>query len=636
MITSFEVGAVFKIINQASPELTKILRQVRSLTAAIDKAKLSLAELGKGTNLTPASLSLATKETEDLAAAWKAVAAEAKSARAAIGTASAAARLPAPPAAGGGRGGGGGRHQPGWLAGSGRSAHISGPGIAIPGGGHVRFGGAGIAAAGIVGYGAYQAAEMEDTVWQLIYHSGQENNEDNRAKFRKVLQDSMIESGYGIHDIGEAAKSEMRMFQGTPGNGIDVLPEMLRAATIESRLKGESPEESMKALIGLAHMTKEYDPESIKKLAGTFAALSTANPGSLGSIEKAAGYAVPFLQSAMGVDPKEALLLGTVLTRAGATSTKSGTWLREMMVRAMPGTTIFESLKKGEHHDELLRKLGLLDDKGKPTWFTDNKPDPLKMLDIASAHADQLSMTDRAGVERLLFGAQGGGGFALLTDPAVRDQIKNLDALMSSPEFRNKYQGFMSHYNDEVTAQGARTAMQEFNVTMGDLGKDVLPAVNGALKDFKSLLEGIRSVLPGAPDGKSVVGKRALETGIIGAAGGFMVGGPVGAAIGGIGGGIIGGVEGIAEQYIRGQEQKKSDKPEDVSKAQDATLLRAGALAGGVVTPSPITLNLNIDGQRLAQALSTSMAMMDGFPVMAPGFDGAGSFVSGDHNHPDN
>jgi hypothetical protein len=32
------------------------------------------------------------------------------------------------------------------------------------------------------------------------------------------------------------------MFAGTPGHGLDVLPEMLRAATIESRLKGESPE----------------------------------------------------------------------------------------------------------------------------------------------------------------------------------------------------------------------------------------------------------------------------------------------------------------------------------------------------------------------------------------------------------
>jgi hypothetical protein len=153
-----------------------------------------------------------------------------------------------------------------------------------------------------------------------------------------MLQDSMSESGYGLHDIAESAKQEIRMFQGTPGGGIDVLPEMLRAATIESRLKGESPEESMRALIGLAHMTKQYSPEAIKKLAPAFAFLSTANPASLGSIERAAGYAVPLLQSGLEIDPIQTLLLGTALTRAGATNSKSGTWLREMAIRAMPGT----------------------------------------------------------------------------------------------------------------------------------------------------------------------------------------------------------------------------------------------------------------------------------------------------------
>ena len=193
-----------------------------------------------------------------------------------------------------------------------------------------------MAGAGLLGYGAYQAAEMEDAVFQLIYHSGVEFNDANRSKFRKVLQDSMSESGYSLHDISESAKQEIRMFQGTKGGGLDVLPEMLRAATIEARLKGESPGKSMKALIGLAHMTKQYSPADIKKLAPAFAFLSTANLGSLSSIERAAGYAVPLLQSGLEIDPMQSLLLGTASTRAGATSTKSGTWLREMALRAMP------------------------------------------------------------------------------------------------------------------------------------------------------------------------------------------------------------------------------------------------------------------------------------------------------------
>src|SRR5258708_34050869 len=141
-----------------------------------------------------------------------------------------------------------------------------------------------------------------------------------------------------------------------------------RAATIESRLKGSSVPESMRSLIGLAHMTKQYSPEAIKKLAPAFAFLSTANPASLASIERAAGYAVPLLQSRLEIDPMQTLLLGTALTRAGATNTKSGTWLREMAIRAMPGTSLMSKLMY-KKHEAALKELGLSDAKGKPTWF---------------------------------------------------------------------------------------------------------------------------------------------------------------------------------------------------------------------------------------------------------------------------
>jgi hypothetical protein len=262
-----------------------------------------------------------------------------------------------------------------------------------------------MAAAGLVGYAGYEAAQMEDAVFQLIYHSGLENNEANKTRFRTIIQNAMKETGFGLHDISESAKQEIRMFQGTPGGGLDVLPEMLKAAAIEARLKGNSPEESMKALIGLAHMTKQYGSEDIKKLAPAFAFLSTANPGSLSSIERAAGYAVPLLQSGLEIDPMQSLLLGTALTRAGATSTKSGTWLREMALRAMPGTSMM-SKTAFKKHEEALKAFGLVDDNDKPTWFTNGKPDIFKMLNIAGERATSIPLEKRAGYERQLFGAQ--------------------------------------------------------------------------------------------------------------------------------------------------------------------------------------------------------------------------------------
>lgn len=610
MITSFEVGAVFRIVNEASPALTKILRQVREITKAAETARLALTEITKGIG-SGAGLAASIGEADKLAASWKNVAKSAADARLAMtgGAVRPAGNIFRPGVRSGAGGGGGG-------------AHVGGPSVGMPGGGHVSFRGGAAAAAGLLGYGVYEAAEMEDAVFQLNYHSGRDQSVANRSMFRKVIQDAMASSGYGLRDIAEAAKQEIRMFQGTPGGGIDVLPEMLRAATIESRLKGESPMESMKALIGLAHMTKEYSPDAIKRLAPAFAFLSTANPGSLGSIEKAAGYAVPLLQSGLDIDPTQTLLLGIALTRAGATSTKSGTWLREMALRSMPGTSLMSRIAY-KRHEEALRAMGLVDNNDKPTWFTGGKPDLPKMLQIAGDHAAAIPLEKRASYERQLFGAQGAGGFALLSDPAVMGQVRALRGQMESPEFKARYGGFMAEYNQSVTAQNARTSVQTFNNLMMDIGQKVLPSVNYGLGDLKGALEGVRKLLPHGTGVGALVGARAMEFGVAGSIGGFAIAGPPGAAIGALGGGVLGTAEGFMESY-----SKANGATQD--KAENEAFIRALRAAGTTGrAPGPVQVqsqtNINLDGSKIAEAVVKYLAQVGQFSSQAPmgnGLDG--------------
>jgi len=116
-----------------------------------------------------------------------------------------------------------------------------------------------------------------------------------------------------------------------------------------------------------------------------------------------------------------------------------------MALRAMPGTSMMSKMAY-KKHEEALKAFGLEDDNGKPTWFTDGKPDIFKMLDIAGARANSIPREKRAAYERSLFGAQGGGGFALLADPAVREQVQALQKEMNSPEFKNRYAGFTQAY----------------------------------------------------------------------------------------------------------------------------------------------------------------------------------------------
>jgi hypothetical protein len=641
MISSFTVGSIFKIIDEASPALKAILAQVRALNVQLDQARASLTSLGKFA--TPAGLTAAVTETGALATAWREVAAASALASRNLTTAGAAGRSAAASAAiggGAGAGGGGGRHRPSWLGGGG-GMHFRGPSVGLPGGGHVRGGGAAMAGVGLLGYAGYEAAEIEKYVFQLIYHSGLEQNDANRAKFRKVIQDSMVSSGYGVKDIAESALQEIRMFQGTPGAGLDVLPEMLRAATTEAMLKGSgsSPQESMRALIGLAHMTKQYDPASIRKLAPAFAFLSTANPARLASIERAAGYAVPLLQSGLEIDPMESLLLGTALTRAGATNTKSGTWLREMALRAMPGTSMMSKFAY-KKHEAALKEIGLVDEAGRPTWFDEKgKPDLEKMLSIAGPRAAAIPVERRAGLERQLFGAQGGGAFALLADPAVNEQVRNLRKTMDSPEFKNKYAGFTEQYMGGSTAQMARTALQDFNVTMMELGATILPAVTGALKDFKAIIEGIRAVIPGSDANKWRIGARGIEGAAIGAGIGFVTPIPGGAALGAATGAIVGGGLGALEN-----EQLKNWKGPG-SKDWKAPNLNPwapppSAAPKPVVPPitlnvppatlPPITLNLNVDGRSLAQAVSEELQKLHEHATGAPAANGLSLFGRAD------
>src|SRR6266478_561820 len=97
MISSFTVGSVFKIIDEASPTLRLILRQVRELNTSLDRARASLTSLGKFAM--PAGLTTAVAETGALAKAWSDVAKNAAIAQRAIGSASTTAARTALPAA---------------------------------------------------------------------------------------------------------------------------------------------------------------------------------------------------------------------------------------------------------------------------------------------------------------------------------------------------------------------------------------------------------------------------------------------------------------------------------------------------------------------------------------------------------
>jgi hypothetical protein len=624
MFTSYAVGAVFKILDEASPGLKKILESVRELNKAITLTRDNLKGLGAAPGL-----GAAIAETDSLAAAWRNVgesaAAAAKLVAASARSAGAAAATSVPSVASPGIGGG--RHRPGWFGGSG--AHVTGPGVALPGGSHVRVGGnTAMVTGGAIGYGIYEDAQLMKDIHWINYHLGRADTKENVAQVRKILEDAMISTGMPMRDIAKSATDEARLLKGTPGesSGIAALPDFLRAAAAEALAKDTTMDEAMKSIIGLAHMTKAYDFAAIHKLVPAFAYLSTANPAGLKEMERSFSYAVPILQSGADVDPIEAMLLGTALSTAGVTSSKSGTWLREFVVRSMPGD---EATKAGHEHNEMLRRFGLVDANGRPTYFVNGKPDPAKALEIAGPIAAAMPPEERLPAEMDLFGRRGAGAFSVLADAKVLERIKALRKEKDSPEFAARYGSILEDYRG--TAVGtAKTTLAEFNVSLMRLGDTVLPAVTGALRDFSSVLQGIRALIPGTDASKGAVGTRAIEGAGIGALLGRWGLGPGGAVIGAAGGAAI--VLG-ADALNKGIDSI----PTMINKGIDALIpnyfKNQGPTAPSKAVLAPITLNLNIDGQALARAQSSISA--NTFSSQAPAFDGLDSFVGGDHQHSD-
>src|SRR6476646_4933658 len=105
MITSFEVGSMFRLVDEASPTLRKILGDMRKLRESINAAKLDLSEFTKA--ICPA-IGGAVKETDGLTAAWGRVGKAAQDASAAIVRSAEIAKGATAAATGGLVGGGGG------------------------------------------------------------------------------------------------------------------------------------------------------------------------------------------------------------------------------------------------------------------------------------------------------------------------------------------------------------------------------------------------------------------------------------------------------------------------------------------------------------------------------------------------
>ena len=257
-----------------------------------------------------------------------------------------------------------------------------------------------------------------------------------------------------------------------------LMPGLLAASATEAYLKdGTTIPEAMQAFVGLAHMEGKYSPDEIAELAGHFAFLSTRTSVSVEQIERAASYAIPMLRTA-DFDPEQLLLMITSMERAGITNTKAGTWISQLATQSFPGTSLMSKMLF-KRHESALRDLGLIDGNDRPTWFTDGRPDLVKMTGIAGDAIDKMDPAHRLAIEKALWGQQGGRAAGFFADPTNRSIMAAVAG--EEKDFVSGEKMWKDLLENSPIVQ-FRTAFAGLNVELMNLGSNVLPYVTNALK----------------------------------------------------------------------------------------------------------------------------------------------------------
>jgi hypothetical protein len=573
MITTFEVGSIFRIVDEASPVLKKLIDQTTALDKIINTTRANIDKLGATPALAPLIAAMQTVRTEAATVntaitsmSRRMATAQTNASAMAVAlnnAATAQARLSSmppiiPPGRGGvygraaaaqARGGGAAPTGGGGVGGGGHIGYRQ-AGIPVPGG-HLHGTGAGFVAAGAAAYSAYESLEVSDIVSRglaNVYPEGLPSDADaKRKELTQAIVDQARMTKLPLKTVSKMALDEIKTNANQPWEArMRILPLVIQSAAREAYVKDTDPEAATSAFVGQLHQIRAFTPEEIAKNAPMIAYFASKDPNSLVNIGKSAAYHTPIATAMMGVPIEEDLAAQTVLDRTGVGG-KSGTWLREMVVRAAHPVHDKNYAQK----IKLLQGLGLADAAGHPTWMTDGRYDESKELHILNKTFKGISVEERAGRLKQVFGERGAGAVALLTEDKMLAQY---DEVLAEARAAQSNTDFWASQNKSNQMQRLRGAAVDVQIAALNAGKIIAPPVVGAAGGLASVLGWAANYLPSPGTSGEKHLEKAGAWGAGGAALGAMLGIPggfLGIGAGALLGGSVFGAAGYSADVMR-------------------------------------------------------------------------------------
>lgn len=538
MITSFEAGAKFTIIDEATPAIMRMVRELGGVSKEIDNIQRKFTDLGVtmkalgvaakdfAAEFTAAMASFATvikdinADTAGLASRIGRIAAS--TTRLATATSNLAAAqtkvqtsmpahiAPSTPSAARAPG------APNMLrpnaaslaatrsaGGGGRGTIFHGPEVVGPLG--MRGRSHGFASAGgilgLLGIGdaIEQEAIMEDTAVRAMITSLQPVPTDLPkseiyAKIRDVITSGAIKTGFSIKDVSAGVLGSERFLPGMPFmERMDVERRLMPYVAAEARLKHTGFEETFEALLGVVHQTGAYKPDDMEKVMNSFIYASTITPLTLPQFAGALSYTMPVGKAALDIPPEVSMMATAMMNQMGIRSTRSGTWQRSFWQRLQPAVAPEggELSKAQVQHNRMLQDMGLWTGNvatgvGTQPWMV--KGDYIQsFMNVTQQLAKWERETDpikRSSELHNVFMERGLGFAALWNQPQFM-------AMM--PEYVRRMQNFkasgvLEEYSSSPIQQ-ARVDREKFQVAMSNFGEKAMPVLTMVLEKLNTMLD---------------------------------------------------------------------------------------------------------------------------------------------------
>ena len=371
-------------------------------------------------------------------------------------------------------------------------------------------------------YGLYENANLQDTnimaaaTSQIAMPLWIKTSEELKDREFAYARQYAFATHGDIHPFGDAMLESSRLLRTlSPEQQRIMTDSAMPYAAVESKLKGVALPEAMQALIGLAHQAGAYTPESATPLFESMLQASLTTHASLGQIRLAASYALPALH-ASGANSSDVMYMLATMMQAGILNTKSGTWINNMAMNALPNT-LGSGLFSNKKQNEALHLLGLY--KGNKAQFY--KHGEFNLMQEVAILADARTRMDALkfnAATRQAFGIQGQRAASLFSEPQVVENLATLRALsqnaQSPMDVGEAIQTLsMVGQADKTIANANMTLMNATTTFMGPASA----AMSGASSFFGRTADYTKQhpIIGGAMDAGLIVGGVVLGAGLL-------------------------------------------------------------------------------------------------------------------------